>query len=375
MTEEHQKNTRPEPLAPAPKPLTFWPLFWKASGLAVFFAICLLLLTALIGAGWGYAQFQKFVRAAGISQPAFLAELSTGWKSAPAQDDGHKNLLILGTDGVAGRGSVPELTDTMMLVSINTANGTVHTLPLPRDLWSDAYQTKINALYAYGHDRSPERPEQFPEEVLSELTGLPIHHTVVLSLEQLKTLIDLLGGVEITVETGFTDPLFPRSGVDVTVERDPAVLYETISFESGQQTLSGERALQYIRSRHSEDEQGHDLARGKRQQQVIAAIFQKLLNVKSLVLDPQLTANLYTFYTKNFAQSLPVGELVSTAHALLPHRKNIQFTSHELADIDDDPVNGVLENPPAQRRYQNQWVYTIADPDQFKATIHSKLYN
>lgn len=355
--------------------LFFWPLFWKTAFLSLLFAGAMLFVTALIGLLWGFVQFRHFLSAALVSQTNFLQQVKIGWQTQPANDQGHENLLILGTDSLAGRGDVPPLTDTMMLVSINLNQGTIHTLPLPRDLWSEAYHTKINALYAYGHNRTPDQPSQFPTTVISELTGIPIHHTLVLSLDQLKTLIDLVGGVTITVDKGFTDPLFPREGVDIATEHDPAVLYKTVTFESGSQTLSGDRALEYIRSRHSEDEQGHDLARGERQQQVIAALLSTLTNYKMFLTHPKLAGQLYAFYTENFDQALPISELVGTLKALLPHRQNIAFTSHELTTIDNDPVNGVIDNPPPLARYQNQWVYLITNEAKFQSTIQNDLYN
>lgn len=364
-----KKNATPLPA------LTFWPLFWKAALLSLLFAAMMLLVTAFGFGVWGYGKFRQFLHTASVSQRSFMTQIKTGWQAAPVNTRGHKNLLILGTDSVEGRGDVPPLTDTMMLISINLDRGTINTLPLPRDLWSETYQTKINAFYAYGFDRTPEQPEQFSTTAISELTGVPIHHTLILSLNQLETLIDLVDGVEITVATGFTDPLFPRQGVNVATERDPAKLYESITFVSGPQTLSGQRALQYIRSRHSEDEQGHDLARGQRQQQVIAALLAKLTNYKALIANPKLAGELYHLYERDFSQALPLSELVSTAHALLPHRGTLTFASQQLTDIDDDPVNGVLDNPPLSARYQNQWVYVIDDEPKFQAAVQNQLYN
>ncbi|MFH2118622.1 MAG: LCP family protein [Candidatus Paceibacterota bacterium] len=350
-----------------------WFIFFKTTFFAISFALIMLFVTFLGVVIWGNDQFNKFLKSAKLDRASFTQEIKTGWQTEPLNENGHKNILLLGTDSNEDRAGFPTLTDTIMLFSINLENGEINTLPLPRDLWNDAYQTKINALYVYGQERYPATPEQFTAEVVQEMTSVPIHHTVILSLNQLQELIDLMDGVEIDIKQGFTDALYPRSGVDVTVERDPQILYETIIFESGEQHLSGERALQYIRSRHSEDEQGHDLSRGTRQQQVIAALISKLTNYKLLLGQPELTAQLYLFYQDNFAQALSLSELVATVKTLLPQRENLKFTSHQLADIDDDPINGVLDNPTRLAKYQYQWVYIITNEQKFQTLVQEKL--
>ena len=360
---------------PIPPAISFWPLFWKASFLSLGIAAVMLLITTVIFGLWGYSRFRQFLTAAGISQAEFISQITSGWQIEPISSNGYKNLLMLGTDSTTERGDVPPLTDTMMLVSLDLKQGAINTLPLPRDLWNEGYQTKINALLAYGYERSPDNPQQFPQAVIGEMTQVPIHHVVVLSLDQLKTLIDLIGGVEVTVKQGFIDTQYPRAGVDITTERDPTVLYETISFEVGEQTLTGERAMQYIRSRHSEDEQGHDLARGARQQQVIEAVIAKLTNPKLLITQPKLAGGVFRFYQENFGQVLPLPELVSTAKALLRAENPITFQSFQLLDIDDDSTNGVIDNPPISRAYQNQWVYIIPDQEKFESQIQQAFFS
>ena len=356
-------------------PLTFWPLFIRAGLLSLLFTAIMLAITA-VGLGiWGYSQFRQFTQVADITADNFMSQVRTGWQQSPTTTDGYKNVLILGTDSTSDRGDIPALTDTMMVLSINSEKGVINTLPLPRDLWNEAYQTKINALYAYGLDRYPNTPEQFAAEVITEMTEVPIHHTFVLSLAQLKELIDLAGGVEINIEQGFTDPLYPREGVDVTTVTDPELLYQTVTFEAGSQSLSGEQALQYIRSRHSEDEQGHDLARGARQQQVIEALLTKLTNYKLLVTQPELAGKLFRFYDDYFSTALPLSEFVSTGKSLIPHRRSLSFTSHQLEDIDDNPAEGVIDNPPRSTDYQYQWVYVITDQQQFSQVVQEKLFS
>lgn len=357
---------------PAASNNLFW-LFLKTNLLALFFASLMLLLTAVVVGIWGYGQVKTFTNTAGVNLSTLKNQIELGWHQEPKQTNNFKNILLLGVDSLAGRGDVPALTDTMMIVSINLNTGKINTLPFPRDLWSEKYQTKINALYYYGQEKYPARPEQFVEETLQELTGVEIHHTVVISLDKLQELIDLVGGVTLNIPIGFTDPTFPRPNVDVTKERDPKILYQTVSFEPGEQTLSGERALQYIRSRHSEGDEGTDISRGERQQLVIKALLTQLMNFKQYITNPVLAGKLYKFYDQNFSAAFSLTEGVATVKKLIPIRTNIELKTHQFSTTKEDPKFGVLDNPKPSYKYQNQWVYIIKNETLFKQEIN-KLF-
>lgn len=356
-------------------PLSLSQLFLKSTALALGITGVMLLITALIVGAWGYSKFNKFVKNTGIPRKEFIAQLKTGWNQEPIATKDHKNFLILGLDTLIGRGDIPALTDTMMLVSVDLEDATVSTIPLPRDLWSEDYQTKINALYHYGKDRYPENPEQFATEVIEEMTGLEIHHTVVVSLNQLERLIDQFDGIEIDVKQGFIDSEFPRTGIDVTRVRDPKILYETIVFEAGPQTMDGETALKYIRSRKSENDQGHDLARSNRQQEVISALLKKLTDLGVYIADPKMAGELFSFYNENFSNQLSFEEIISTAKTLYPKRSDINFSSENFSTTTEDPRGGVIDNPKPSYKYQNQWVYVITNPVTFKQEVKEKLIN
>jgi len=333
--------------------------------LFVFIGVTAIGILALAG---NYAN--KFSQASGLSISDSYQLVKLSLSGNPAQEQGRQNILVLGTDSLSMRGDIPSLTDTMILVSIDFKTGKVFTLPLPRDIYSTEYQTRINALYAYGLDRYPEQPENFPQEVVSEMTGLPIHYTVVVSLDKFGEIIDLLGGVEIDIKQGFVDTQFPKSDVDIHTETDPDKLYETVEFKTGKEIMMGHRALKYIRSRYSESEEGTDLSRSSRQQQVISSIIVKLMS-KELLLNPQKMGRLTSLYQTSFASYLPIEDLGTTLKALLPNRNKIILVPTSLSVYPDDP-NGVLENPP-RWRYDGQWVYEVRDTETFQNEIIRKL--
>lgn len=339
----------------------------KASLLSLFMVVIMLLVTA-VGVGiWGLNKASEFFDASGLTFAETKEIVTTGLQTPPKQTDSVTTILLLGLDTLETRPGSPQLSDTMMLVFINYADGTITTLPLPRDIWNQEYQTKINALYHYGQERYPDEPERFPREVISELTGRPIDYTVVLTLEQVGTIIDKLGGITVDIPVGFVDTEFPRPDVDVTVEKDPAVLYQTVSFEAGEQVLSGEQALQYIRSRKSADDEGTDLARGSRQQLVIQAISNKLQSGE-LFTNPQLAGELTRYYIDTFSESISLAEGISIGAQLLQQPEGIGFVSRSLPILPDDE-NGVLINPPLSK--YGLWVYEVSDVTAFRDFVQS----
>jgi anionic cell wall polymer biosynthesis LytR-Cps2A-Psr (LCP) family protein len=347
-------------------------LFLKTQLFTLLFFFLFVFLTGVAFLIFGFFKFRGFSRESGLGIGQVHSIAREGWNLEPTSTDGYKNILILGLDSLETRGDSPALTDTIILASVNFKSGEIGTFSLPRDLWNDDYITRINALYFYGLEKYPNNPEKFPREVLEEMTGLEIHQTLVLSFEQVSEVIDLLGGLEIDVPVAFIDEEFPRPDVDVTVERDPAKLYKTIEFEKGKQTMNGEEALEYIRSRKSGDDEGTDVARGTRQQLVIEALISKVKQ-KDTIYNFKLMGQLYKYYDDNFSDVFSPQELVALGRKLYPIRDSIKFTSN-VPSIYPEDKNGVIWHPPVWQ-YKGEWVYALRNPEVFKLEVKDKLLN
>ena len=345
----------------------------KATLLSLGFAFVLLSITALGVAGFIYYKVHTFATQAQTTVPELKTLAQDALATQPEATDGYKTILLLGIDSVSNKPNSPELTDTIVLLSINMNSGRIGMLSLPRDLWSSAYQTRINALYEYGKTRYPDKPEQFPQEVISELTGIPIQHTITLSLGTVAEIIDTLNGIEVSVTHGFTDDQFPREDVDVVTVKNPADLYETVTFEQGMQHMDGQTALKYIRSRKSADiEQGTDIARSERQQQVISALFNRVASF-SLLSETKTLANLYTLYNKTFEAQLSKKEALATLNHLLQYKDALVLES-VTPSIYPESEAGVITNPPLYK-YKGQWVYEIREIENFKKEVADFLKN
>ena len=318
-----------------------------------------------------YHKYQRFLAAAELSHTDVVNLVKQLTSPNDSNNNTNSTFLILGLDDVANRPNAPQLSDTMLLVGVNKNSNQITLLNMPRDIWSDAYKTKINTLYEYGKDRYPASPQQFPQEVMQELAKIKIDQSLVIYLADLKKLIDIVGGVTINVEAGFIDEQFPRDDVDLTTETDPAVLYETIKFNTGVQTMNGETALKYIRSRHSFNEtEGDDIARSKRQQQVFQALLKKLSQPGLYWQQPEIGGLLLKFYQDRVEQYFPIQQALSLAVKLVRNEKEITVNNLALPIYPDDP-NGVIEHPKNLKPFDNQWVYIIRNHKSFQEFIHS----
>ncbi|MDA9889444.1 LCP family protein [Synechococcus sp. AH-224-G16] len=177
-----------------------------------------------------------------------------GWSSF---DD--ENIVVLGMD--AGGGN----TDTIFILSIE--NGDTSIIQVPRDSYIDSRSfgpMKANALHARGG----------PDAVKTELTrlmGRPINHHILVNLEGIRTISDLLGGLEVDVPKR----LYYQ-------DKSQGLL---IDLQPGRQVLKGRELEGFLRWRH--DGQG-DLGRLDRQQLVLKSLFNKLIQPQHLIRLPAL---------------------------------------------------------------------------------------
>ncbi len=304
-----------------------------------------------------------FTDAAGRSALTILPEIMLGYFTGTAQPIAASRWLVLGKDEVAGSGRQVVLTDTMLVATYRPAEGKAVLLPLPRDWYHPELATKINALLTYGMEQNPRQPTQLVRTTIEQLLGIPIDHIVELSLADVSTVIDVIGGLEIEVRRSFSDDRFPRTDVDVTSVNDPELLYETISFQSGRQKMDGMTALKFMRSRYSSDpEEGNDEARIRRQQQVIEALVDSVQSSR-VVGNPEILGKLYRWYADRFQKEFSLFELGRLAGSLASSKQVPALVKLELPVTNQAVATDsatLLVHPPTQK--YGQWVYEAEDP-------------
>ncbi len=189
------------------------------------------------------------------------------------------NILLLGVGGEGHEGA--DLTDSMMLVSVNLLTADTVIISLPRDIWVESLQAKLNTAYHYGEAKQSGGGLILAKASVAEIINQPVHYGVVLDFSGFEQAIDILGGIDVDVPRGFVDSQYPIPGKE-DAERE-SDRYETVEFKSGRQHFDGVTALKYVRSRHAEGEEGTDYARAQRQQRVTLAFKDKLLKAGTLL--------------------------------------------------------------------------------------------
>lgn len=214
------------------------------------------------------------------------------------ENEGRINILLLGAAGEKNPGK--NLTDTLMLLSIDTKNKKVALLSLPRDLYvkvpNEDFYTKINGLYQYG--LSSGKGVSQIREVVETITGTPIQYYLVANFEGFEKLIDDIGGINVTVERDIYDPAYPG----------PNYSYQTFELKKGFHKLDGATALKYVRERHDDPE--GDFGRAKRQQQVIQAVKNKIFSAHTLFNIVALN-NILTTLGNNIKTDIALDEMES----------------------------------------------------------------
>jgi polyisoprenyl-teichoic acid--peptidoglycan teichoic acid transferase len=182
--------------------------------------------------------------------------------------DGRFTMLLLGSDARAGLGG--ERTDTIMIATIDPANGKVAFVSLPRDTDQvpigpgQTYGPKINGLFQQYHVNSGNRKSAYRSMVkaLEYTFGIEIDRYALLHFDGLVSIIDQMGGIDVRLAQPFDDAT-------------SHVSKRGLHLHMGRNHLDGRYALAFSRSRHTTS----DYDRARRQQLVIATAVTKVLGM------------------------------------------------------------------------------------------------
>lgn len=213
---------------------------------------------------------------------------------------GTTNILIAGIWGKWHDGS--DLTDSIMLASLDGDKNTVTLLSIPRDLYI-AYPVgrwagRINSLYDIG--KRDDVGIRYLSDKVSEITGQAIDHYMVIDFSGFQDIIDTLGGVEIDVPTDIIDREYPNDNWG----------YTTFRVNKWPQIFDGATALKYARSRHSTS----DFDRSNRQQLLIKAIKEKATDL-GIITNPKKIGDIYTSLISHLDTDLSIAGMAEIALA------------------------------------------------------------
>ena len=260
-----------------------------------------LLLLVLVTIGWGIASYLSF--RAGVKDAN--ARLPRAVESSLAEQEGAliskpTLLLLLGTDGdrTAARSDASRA-DSILLVRTDPSRHRMAFLSIPRDLRVEIPghgANKINAAFQLGGPT-------LAMKTIAALTGLEANHVMLVDFDDFRTVIDALGGIDVTVPK----PILSNRFDCPYPTQARCQQWNGWRFEKGKQHMSGKRALIYSRIRENRlDPAENDLTRGERQQEVVQAMAGKLTSVRTFVRLPFVGGDLVAPLTTD----LSAGELI-----------------------------------------------------------------
>jgi polyisoprenyl-teichoic acid--peptidoglycan teichoic acid transferase len=227
--------------------------------------------------------------------------LSSSGGPAPKNWDGSSriNILVMGLDARQQAYDIPR-SDTMILFTLDPKTLSAGMLSIPRDLWVNIpgfSQDKINTAYFDGEANHMDGGgPALAVKTVEQFLNVSINYYAVLDFNSFVKFIDDMGGLDMKIrQTIMVDPIGPNN--DVTLK-------------PGTQTLSGAVALAYARDR----ETAHgDFDRANRQQEVIMAIRNQVVNLKMLPTLIIQSPKIYKDVSKGILTNLSLTQVIQLA--------------------------------------------------------------
>jgi LCP family protein required for cell wall assembly len=255
------------------------------------------------------------------------ADVEVPQMEMPRWDGGSRiNIVFFGLRGGEISGAdCPACTDTIILLTVDPVTKTAGMLSIPRDLWVKIPgfgYSRINTAWTIGEGaKLPGGGPGLAMETVSQFIGVPVQYYVQVDFGTFVSFINLIGGIDVYVDEKMVlDP----SGTG----QDHFVLTP-----GDMRHLNGKRALAYARCRHeSQGCSGGDVGRAKRQQRVILAVRDKVLNPDYF---PQLLGQAPQLYNE-FSSGIHTNMSLEDALKLAVLARDIPIESIRQGVIDNN---------------------------------------
>ncbi len=266
----------------------------------------------------GDSMLEKIIRMLPISKSMLLnLPVEKSIFDEPNTPEKRINFLLLSMRG-ADDPNGGLLTDSIMIVSIRPYDNKIALISIPRDLYvfmpGTGKSRKLNEAYEIGEKKSAGGGLNYAKDVVGDVSGLKIHFASIINFKGFSNLIDSLGGVELNLDKPFVEAVPFEEG--------------SISLPAGKQTINGHTALLYTRSRMSSS----DFDRSRRQQEIIKAIYAKIIS-SGIIFNPYRLDKMLKIVENNFKTNMMVGEIEETIKLF----KDIKSPAIKTKVIDNGP--------------------------------------
>jgi len=296
-----------------------------------------------------------------LGQPSnYLSKtLNSASKTNPYLGKNKINFVILGLDKRDDSLEKTETTDTVILASLNLKTYKVNIISIPRDLWFYDINQKVNEIYPLSLKES--NKFTYIKEKFQKLTNQNIDHVVILTTDNLIKFVQLIGGVDLTLDQGFIDTKYPNPEYIKNPSKNIPV-YKTIEFKAGPVHLDESNITEFVRSRKGGEtvaQGGTDLARIHRQQLLLDALLAKIKSGK-LASDSSSLIDLYKFWNQDIEKDINDVQAIQILSTISENITKIELQKSEIT-VGTNAKNGLIYHPTSF--INKQWVYIPSDKE------------
>jgi LCP family protein required for cell wall assembly len=201
----------------------------------------------------------------------------------PPTANSRVTILLTGIDAYRTRSEA--LNDSLLVVSYDPVKKKAAMLSVPRDTsefqlyFGGVYHGKINSLMTWAYlnpKATPDSPIDTLTKELGFLLGVPINYYAAIDLAHFRTMVDLVGGVDVNNPKSINDGLYDW------LDGSP----QGFQLSPGPHHLNGRLALAYVRSRQGQGD--NDYTRSARQQEVLISLAKKMASPAGIAQLPAL---------------------------------------------------------------------------------------
>ena len=209
-------------------------------------------------------------------------------------------ILVMGLDRRPGESGLQYRTDTMMLVSLDPQTNSMGILSIPRDLYVSVpgYATlqRINTPMVLGELQCEGCGPNLAMQTAQNNLGIRVNEFIAVDFSAFIDFVDLIGGIDVTTTYTINDPAYPNMYYG----------YDPFYLPAGDHHLDGATALKFARTRHGSS----DFERALRQQEVLYAIRDKVLQAGTLANLIIQSPTLYMQFQESFISGLSLDQLI-----------------------------------------------------------------
>ena len=285
----------------------------------IILGVELFLILILAGVLYGYTKYGMMQKEEIPEEDVIVNEIDD---ETTVEKEGYRNIALFGVDSrTAGSLGEGNHSDCIIVASINNKTGDIKLVSVYRDTYlnqsTDSYNKATQAYFSGGPKQSI--------NMLNMNLDLDIKDYVSVDFAALVDVIDLLGGIEIDIQTA--DEVVHLNNYAIETSKVTGVKTTKVK-KPGLQVLDGVQATSYARIRYTA---GDDFRRTERQREVIEKIIEKAKTANVVTLNKVINE-----VFPQVSTSLSIKELI----ALVPNAA--KYSISETAGFPFDKTTGTV---------------------------------